>query len=126
MALFLRHLWATDGSVTINRNGRGGRVYFGSTSRRLLDDVAGLLRRFGINGRIRDVGPGPYRPQYTLDISGTQDQLLFLREIGAHGAPGESCDRLRQILETVIHNTNVDTIPAEIWNRCAAFSPSRE
>src|SRR3712207_1394010 len=31
IALFLRHLWATDGSVTVNKNGRGGRVYYAST-----------------------------------------------------------------------------------------------
>ena len=33
ISMFLRHLWATDGSVTVNKNGRGGRVYYASTSR---------------------------------------------------------------------------------------------
>jgi replicative DNA helicase len=117
VALFLRHLWATDGSVTINRAGRGGRVYLGSTSRRLLDDVAALLRRFAINGRIREATPGPHRPQFTLDISGSEDQLLFLRKIGCHGARSEACKRLAAILEDISPNTNVDTIPAEVWRR---------
>ena len=31
VALFLGHLWATDGSVTVDRSGRGGRIYFAST-----------------------------------------------------------------------------------------------
>ena len=48
VALFLRHLWALDGSVTINRSGCSGRIEYGSASRRLLDDVASLLRRFAI------------------------------------------------------------------------------
>ncbi len=117
LALFLRHLWATDGSVTVNRTGRAGRVYFASTSRRLLDDIASLLRRFAINARVRDVTAGLHRPQYTLDISGREDQLIFLRKIGAHGARATACERLRDALEDVPHNTNVDTIPADVWRR---------
>ncbi len=117
VALFLRHLWATDGSVTINSKGSGGRIYYGSTSRRLLDDVASLLRRFGINGRIRTVTPGPHRPQYTLDISGRDDQLMFLQRIGAHGARSAACKRLLAGLSAVASNTNVDTIPAAVWEQ---------
>jgi len=117
VALFLRHLWATDGSVTVNRNGRSGRIYYGSTSRRLLEHVASLLRRFAINARLREVTAGPHRPQFTLDVSGRDDQVAFLRKIGAYGARAESCTRLREILEGVTPNTNVDTIPAEVWRR---------
>jgi replicative DNA helicase len=125
VALFLRHLWATDGSVTVNRNGRAGRIYYGSTSRRLIEDVANLLRRFSINARIRQVTQGPYRPQYTLDISGRDDQLTFLRKIGVHGARAASCHKLNQILAGVAGNTNVDTIPAEVWNRVQAVLADR-
>ena len=117
VALFLRHLWATDGSVTIGRSGRGGRIYYSSTSRRLLDDVAGLLRRFEINARIREATTGPYRPQFTLDISGREDQLAFLTQIGVHGAQAAACERLLQVLKGVAGNTNVDTIPTAVWQR---------
>jgi replicative DNA helicase len=116
LRLFLRHLWATDGSVTVTKSGRGGRIYYGSTSRQLLDDVASLLRRFGINARIRSVTPGPHRPQYTLDISGRDDQLIFLR-IGVHGSRAAACARLQAILEDVPRNTNVDTIPTGVWQQ---------
>jgi replicative DNA helicase len=117
VALFLRHLWATDGSVTVHRNGRGGRIYYASTSRRLIDDVASLLRRFGINGRIRSVAQLPHRPLFTLDVSGHDDQLTFLRKIGAHGARAAACNRLASVLAERGGNTNVDTVPAEIWHR---------
>jgi replicative DNA helicase len=117
LALFLRHLWATDGSVTVNRNGRCGRIYYASTSRRLIDDVASLLRRFGINGRVHTVTPGPHRPQYTVDVSGREEQLLFLRMIGGFGPRAASCARLLEILEAGSSNTNVDTIPAQVWTR---------
>ncbi|WP_053204009.1 replicative DNA helicase [Jiangella muralis] len=116
ITLFLRHLWATDGSVTVNRNGRSGRIYFATTSRRLLDGVSRLLLRYGISTRLRVATPkAGYRPQYTLDISGRDEQLRFLREIGCHGARSEGCERLLTILESGSSNANVDTVPREVW-----------
>ncbi|MCD5309932.1 replicative DNA helicase [Kineosporia babensis] len=118
IALFLRHLWATDGSVTVNRTGRGGRVYYASTSRRMLDDVTRLLLRFGISARIRNATPKEgYRPGHTLDISGVDDQRRFLNEIGVHGLRGQSAAQLLEIVKDVPANPNVDTVPKEIWDR---------
>jgi replicative DNA helicase len=117
VALFLRHLWATDGSVTVTKNGRRGRIYYGSTSRSLLDGIAMLLLRFGVTARIHDVTPGPHRPQYTLDISGQDDQLRFLQQIGVHGARSAACARLLGVLDSLEGNTNVDTVPKEVWDR---------
>ncbi|GAA0942029.1 replicative DNA helicase [Virgisporangium aurantiacum] len=115
VTLFLHHLWATDGSVTVR--GNGGRVYFASTSRRLIDGVAALLLRFGITGRIRETRPALHRPQFTLDISGRDDQLRFLREISVHGGRAGSCLQLLALLEKVRSNPNIDTVPREIWDR---------
>ena len=50
-ALFLRHLWATDGSVRWDYTIKQGRIYYASTSRQLVDDVASLLLRLGIFSR---------------------------------------------------------------------------
>ncbi|MEH1012665.1 replicative DNA helicase [Micromonospora sp. CPCC 206060] len=117
ITLFLRHLWATDGSVTVNKNGRSGRVYYASTSIRLLEDISRLLLRYGIIARLRAVTVRGHRPQYTLDVSGRDDQLRFLREIGVHGERADGCERLRTVLEQLTSNTNVDTIPKEVWGR---------
>ena len=117
IAMFLRHLWATDGSVTVNKNGRGGRVYYASTSRALVDDVSRLLLRFGISCRIRRVKKSGYRDGWTLDISGCDDQRRFLGEIGVHGARGEAAERLLEIVRGLSGNPNVDTIPAQVWER---------
>nr|WP_313900940.1 replicative DNA helicase [Dactylosporangium aurantiacum] len=114
--LFLRHLWATDGSVTVRLRGGGGRVYYASTSEAMLQGIARLLLRFGITSRIRTVTPGAHRAQYTLDISGKDDQLRFLREIGVHGERSRSGELLLSRLEAVTSNTNVDTVPKEIWD----------
>jgi replicative DNA helicase len=117
VALFIRHLWATDGSVTVLRSGRGGRVYYSSTSKPLLYGLRSLLLRFGISSRLRTVATDGYRPQYTLDISGRDDQLRFLREIGVHGNRGRLCAELLAELERVDSNANVDTVPREIWSQ---------
>ncbi len=117
ISLFLKHLWATDGSVTANRAGTGGRIYYASTSRRLIDDVARLLLRFGISARVKTAtAKGNYRPGYTLVVSGGDDQRRFLQEIGVHGARAASCDRLLEIIRDKTANTNVDTVPLEVWD----------
>ncbi|MEU8259707.1 replicative DNA helicase [Micromonospora sp. NPDC048999] len=117
VTLFLRHLWATDGSVTVNKSGRGGRVYFSSTSRRMLEDISRLLLRYGITARLRQVPVARHRPQYTLDISGRDDQLRFLREIGVYGERSARCAALLDCLQGVESNPNVDTVPREVWAR---------
>jgi len=116
ISLFIRHLWATDGSVTVNKNGRGGRIYYASTSRRLVDDLSRLLLRFGISTRIRTTRKAGYRDGYTLDISGVDDQRRFLQEIGVHGARGEQAERLLAIVRELSGNPNVDTVPRQVWD----------
>jgi replicative DNA helicase len=119
ISLFLRHLWATDGSVTVTSSGRSGRVYYASTSRRLVDDVTRLLLRFGISARIRTVPPKTEggRPGYTLDVCGVDDQRRFLQEIGVHGERGTAARRLLAIIRDVRSNPNVDTVPVDVWDR---------
>jgi replicative DNA helicase len=117
IALFLRHLWATDGSVTVRKDARSGRVYYASTSGQLVDDIARLLLRFGISCRIRCTKKSGYRDGWTLDICGVDDQRRFLNEIGVHGARGEAAERLLEIVRDVSAHPMVDTVPVEVWNR---------
>jgi replicative DNA helicase len=105
--------------VTLSRGGRSGRIYYASTSRRLAEDVSRLLLRFGISSRLRTVpAKTPLgRPGYTLDVSGVDDQRRFLQEIGVHGARGTQAARLLDALRAVAPNTNVDTVPVDVWDR---------
>ncbi len=112
--LFLRHLWATDGSVTTGRSG-AVRVYYATTSRRLAEDVQALLLRADLRARLRTVPAARGRIGYTVDISGVSDQRRFLREIGVHGARGEQVRLALARLIHVVSNPNVDTIPIEVW-----------
>jgi replicative DNA helicase len=117
MALFIKHIWATDGSVTVNKAGAGGRIYYASTSRRLVDDLSRLLLRFGISTRTRVTRKAGYRDGYTIDISGADDQRRFLQEIGVHGDRSVPAGRLLEIVRDKTANTNVDTVPLQVWGR---------
>jgi replicative DNA helicase len=109
VTLFLRHLWSTGGSAAVR--GNGIRVHFATRNRRLADGVAMLLLRFGITTR---VGTGSFDSLYTVDISGRDDQLRFLREIAAPGP------KLLALLGKLERSPNLDTIPREVWDQVRA------
>ncbi|MEZ5093602.1 MAG: replicative DNA helicase [Nocardioides sp.] len=117
VGLFLRHLWATDGSVRWDEKAGQGRLYYASTSRRLVDDVARLLLRFNVFGRVKRVRKKGYRDGWHLHIYGAEQQLRFLDDIGVHGARGELARALAEQLRDKAGNTNLDTIPREVWGR---------
>mgnify|MGYP000002805667 FL=1 len=113
LALFMRHLWATDGSITTDKNGRT-RLYFATVSRRLIDDVSALLLRFGIVARIRHVLSGEGGGWYTADVSGSEQQQRFARLIGAFGHQQPALERIKA--STMTANTNIDTLPQEVFD----------
>jgi len=117
IALFIKHIWATDGSVTVHKNGQGGRIYYASTSRRLVDDLSRLLLRFGISTRTHVTLKTGYRNGYTIDVSGVDDQRRFLQEIGVHGDRSVPAARLLEIVRGKTASTNVDTVPLQVWDR---------
>ena len=128
LALFLRHLWATDGSITISRNGHGQTVstYYSSTSRRLVLDVKRMLLRFGIRSAFgkttkkRGGGVGSYRASYNLRIQGAEDQRRFLSLVGCYGERGEKIAPALEILSVLKANPNVDLVPWEVRPKVAA------
>ena len=122
IALLLRHLWATDGSITNRKPGqRGpGRVYFSSYSMGLVQDVAALLLRLGIVGRIRSVHTKGYRPCHTVDVSGAEAQLRFVNLVGGVGPREQPAEALAIELATRRVTTNVDTLPVEMFDEVRA------
>ncbi|QEA39063.1 replicative DNA helicase [Pistricoccus aurantiacus] len=115
LALFLRHLWATDGSITIAGNGRA-RFYFSTCSESLIRDVAALLLRFGIVARTKHVTRPGSQGWFNADISGNAQQLAFLEKIGAFGHQKETALGLLNTLSRSAINTNVDTLPQEVFD----------
>ncbi|WP_343905301.1 replicative DNA helicase [Nocardioides aquiterrae] len=116
VGLFLRHLWATDGCVAYDEKRRLGRVYYASTSRRLVDDVARLLLRFNVFTRIKRARKAGYRDGWHLHVYGVENQLRFLDDIGVHGLRGDKARSLAEAIRDVRGNTNLDTIPTRVWD----------
>ena len=124
VALFLRHLWAADGSITIGRNGRGPvvRTYYSTTSERLALDVQRLLLRLGVRstigaskkqraGRPDDDGAQNHREAYSVRVQGAASQRTFLQAVGCHGQRGACIPEALAVLEGIKENPNVDLIP---------------
>jgi replicative DNA helicase len=116
LALFLRHLWATDGSVTVAKSG-DVRIYFATTSEMMARQLLALLLRFGIVGRLRAVGNSYGHPQWTVDITGIEEQSRFIDEIGVHGKRGTLAQAARLRLSEMTAAGRFDTIPSEVWSR---------
>ena len=123
--LFIRHLWATDGSVRWDDKAGQGRIYYASTSRRLVDDLARLLLRHNIFSRIKTVRKAGYRDGYHLYVYGVENQLRFCDEIGVHGARGEKAADVAERLRDVRANTNLDTVPKEVWEQVRSVLTDR-
>ncbi len=126
IALLLRHLWATDGSIHVRTHGGSSRIFFATCGQRLARDVAALLLRLGIVARIKTVQQRSARPLYTVDVSGKSQQLRFLDVIGGFGPRVAPAEQLRLHLLNTVENTNVDTLPREIFEQVKALMQQQE
>ena len=124
--MFLHHLWATDGCVWWDEKVGQARIYYASTSRRLVDDVARLLLRFNVMTRVKETTKAGYRPCYQLLIYGAENQLRFLDDIGVHGARAVMAAKAREKLAGIKGNANLDTIPREVWDRVRSVLIERQ
>ncbi|HZN90648.1 MAG TPA: replicative DNA helicase [Thermoleophilaceae bacterium] len=118
IALFLRHLWATDGCVFLSRGKRGGApiVYYATSSPGLATDVRSLLLRLGINAIRSPVRASKGRPHFHVKLTGAPDVTRFLQMVGCLGESRTATGRL--ILEALgasSSNPNRDVIPAAAW-----------
>jgi replicative DNA helicase len=117
IATLLRHLWATDGCVSLRKPGSRGahRVYFSTCSFALARDVAALLLRLAIVSRIRSVQGSTGRPIYSVDVSGSEAQQRFAEIVGAFGPRVGAVAALKASAADSEANTNVDTLPAGVF-----------
>jgi replicative DNA helicase len=115
VCLFLRHLWATDGCVWIPPDMGTAKVYYASASRELADGVTQLLTRLGIVARIKQVQKAGYRPNYHVVVADGPSLRTFCERVGVHGRRGETAKELANLLAGRTVNTNVDTIPIQVW-----------
>jgi replicative DNA helicase len=118
IAVFLRHLWATDGCVHLShRVSHYANVYYASSSEILARDVQSLLLRIGINATLSRHSQGTKgRDQYHVKVSGQNEILAFLEIVGVLGK--EKTMHKAAIVEHFRAReakTNRDVIPAAVW-----------
>ncbi len=118
VALFLRHLWATDGCINMRAGKRSyPAVYYATSSRVLARDVQHLLLRIGINARLKQATPVTRgKDHYHVIVSGNSDLNTFAEHVGAVGT--RRTHALAQIQDYLAQhpaNTNRDVIPSAIW-----------
>jgi len=117
IAFFLRHLWATDGTIAFSESTGVPVVMYATSSSRLATDVQALLLRLGINAKhalTPQINKG--RDQHHIVITGKQDLELFIRQIGILGERKQPV--LKKVAEHLLSrafNTNRDVIPLEAW-----------
>ncbi|HEY8231839.1 MAG TPA: replicative DNA helicase [Vicinamibacteria bacterium] len=127
LAVLLRHLWATDGTISPRRPGSRGSnaVNFSTSSLRLAADVAALLLRLGIVARTHTVHQRGARPCHVVAVSGAEAQRRFLSDVGAFGPRVAPARALDLALAGVAPNTNVDTLPNAVFAEVRAVMSQR-
>ncbi len=120
IALFLRHLWATDGCIRVKPGFYPPAVYYASRSERLAQGVQSLLLRVGINAWLRRRPQhGKGRDQFHVSLSGKADLEPFIKLVGAVGRYKNSgLLEVASYIENRVANTNRDIIPSVFWRQC--------
>jgi replicative DNA helicase len=117
IALFLRHLWATDGCIRLKPEIYAPAVYYASSSEELARGVQSLLLRLGINSWLRRRTQGSKGgDQFHVSLSGKPDLERFISMVGAVGQyKNEALLAISAYLHNRSANTNRDIIPSSIW-----------
>ncbi|HET9490795.1 MAG TPA: replicative DNA helicase [Methylomirabilota bacterium] len=105
IALLLRRLWATHGTIAVRRHSRGSHGVSYSTNR----PGASTNK------------PG-YRPSFFVPVSGASQLRRFLDTVGAFGPRRAQAERLKGWLAARKANTNVDTVPLGDVDRVRALT----
>ncbi|MEN9936298.1 MAG: hypothetical protein RLZZ387_2877 [Chloroflexota bacterium] len=122
IALFLRHLWSTDGCIHLSRGKQHyANVYYASSSRQLATQVQSLLLRLRINATLTRVSQAEKgRDQYHVVVSGKIDIERFLALVGGLGvSKSEHQLAITAYLAERVENTNRDVVPREVWRMLA-------
>ncbi|MFH1440095.1 MAG: LAGLIDADG family homing endonuclease [Candidatus Woesearchaeota archaeon] len=117
IALFLNRLFSCDGCIYHNSPRHIWCVSYTSSSEQIIRQVQHLLLKFGIVSIIRDKlikYKGDNKKSFELTI--IQKSLhTFLQEIGFYGKKELKAEIAIKECIKITNNTNVDTIPKEIW-----------
>jgi len=125
IAILVRHLWATDGCIWVSKQENRARVFLSTNSRGLSHDVAALLLRLGVVGRIKMIAQSDFKPMFPLDVSGGNHMRRFIEIVGAHGPRVPQAAELEAFLAGRKSNPNVDTLPIEAFDAVRAVMAAK-
>ncbi len=118
IALFLKHLWADNGSIgfkTTSKKHKEPSIYYSTTSQYLVWGIRHLLLRLGIQSRTSEKKKGDNQICYTLSIYGNQNQLKFLKLVGCFGKKGKIVPDLIKHCNKTTSDKDFDLWPKEAW-----------
>lgn len=116
IALFLRHLWSTDGTIKLQAGYPA--IHYTSSSPQLASDIQHLLLRLGINATLKAYSQGKKgRDQQRVTVSGHEDIRSFLSLIGVVSeSHKQGAAEIAEYLRGRDANTNRDIIPCSVWH----------
>jgi len=120
IALFLRHLWATDGCIYLGKpnkktNRQDVSAHYSSNSIRLAKDVSHLLLRLGILNTIQSSKKKGYKDVYMVVIQDKENLERFLTTVGCVGVKAKKVKEALKNLIDIKANPNNNIIPKSIW-----------
>ncbi len=118
IAIFLRHLWSTDGCINLSQGVRHyANIYYASSSRLLAQQVQSLLLRLGINATLsRHAQIDKGRDQHHVTVSGKAEIERFFDQVGGLGKNKTLHQQaIVEYLALRPANTNRDVVPREVW-----------
>lgn len=117
IALFIKHLWATDGSITTQVGVKSKvTIYYASGNYKLIEQVQHLLLRLGILSTVSSHSKKGYEDMWNVNIMGKVEQTKFLQNIGCVGKKAIDVKKAIKFLKSIKENPNNDVVPKEIWN----------
>ncbi len=112
---FLKVLFSCDGSI-YKEKANYWKISYSSVSKNIIESVQHLLLRFGIISKFREKKTNFDTLAYELEIKGVNVEN-FAKLIGFFGEKERKQELMLKSAETLVRNSNLDTIPKEIWNR---------
>jgi replicative DNA helicase len=125
IALFLNRLFATDGWISVLKN---GQVQLGYTtvSEKLAYQIKHLLLRFGVISHLkkRQIKYNNHlRQAWQINITDAHSLKTFIEEISIFGKE-KAINLAKEALTNKKYQTNCDLIPKEIWKQIALIKGS--
>ncbi len=119
LSLFLNRLFSCDGSIYKKKSNTGytWQISYSSSSEKMIKQIQSLLLRFEILSRLRNKVMRYNNKEFKAYelILNAENVLKFIEEIGFFGEKEKRIEEAKQHINSVKRNSNVDTIPKEIW-----------